>query len=321
MSGAIGFDFATKEDRDLDLDGALTAHDPDKFLWVNIAGSDVSRAAEFREFFEINNPLLSSEEEIGTPRFTDLGNCIYFSLQDIVFENNQAIVVPVHVYFGKTFMLTIHRRGGEARFIDGAYNGCRRNFRLVAKSPGFLLFELADHMTQAYTRTVQTVAERTGSIEGDLYDADLDDAVFARVGELMRSILVFYKIIVGSREVVHDLSNRLSPFIPETTQPFLDKKAALLDRLSVDVTTEREILSESLNLYMGIVTHRTNHVVNRLTILSTFFLPLGFLVGVYGMNFSVMPELQWQFGYTGFWLVVTVIVGGLMYYMKKQGWL
>lgn len=321
MSGAISFDFATKEDRDLDLDAARAAHDPDKFLWVNISGPDVARAPEFREFFEINNPLLDSEEEIATPRFTDLGNCIYFSLQDIVFENNQAVIVPVHVYFGKTFMLTIHRRGGQARFIEGAYDGCRRNFRQVAKSPGFLLFELADHMTQAYTRTVQSVAGLTGDIEGELYQADADDSVFTRVAELMRSILIFYKIIVASREVVHDLANRLSPFIPETTQPFLDKKAALLDRLSVDVTTEREILSESLNLYMGIVTHRTNHVVNRLTILSTFFLPLGFLVGVYGMNFRVMPELQWQYGYTTFWMVVTGIVGGLLFYMKRQDWL
>lgn len=321
MSGAISFDFATKEDRDFDLDHSLEAHDPDKFLWVNLSGKDAARAPEFREFFEINNPLLESEEEIATPRFTDLGNCIYFSLQDIRFEENQATVVPVHIYFGKTFMLTIHRNRGEARFIDGAFFGCRRNFRQVAKSPGFLLFELADHLTQAYTSSVQTVATHTEAIEANLFHHETDDEIFTDVAELMRSILVFYKLIVASREVVHDMSTRLSPFIPETTQPFLDKKAALLDRLSVDVTTEREILSESLNLYMGIVTHRTNHVVNRLTILSTFFLPLGFLVGVYGMNFKVMPELQWQFGYAGFWLVVSGIVGGLMYYMKRQGWL
>lgn len=319
MSGAILFNFATKQDRDIELDDVASSHDPETFLWINLYGDDVSRAAEFRELFSIENPLLGSEDAIGTPRFTDLGNCIYFSLQDITFDGNRAVVVPVHIYFGKTFMLTIHR--GEARFIDGAYHGCRRNFRLLAKSPGFLLFELADHLTQAYTRTVQAVATHTEEIESTLFHADTDDVIFTKVAELMRSILIFYKLIVGSREVVHDMATRLSPFIPETTQPFLDKKAALLDRLSVDVTTEREILSESLNLYMGIVTHRTNHVVNRLTILSTFFLPLGFLVGVYGMNFKVMPELGWQFGYTGFWLVVASIVGGLTLYMKRQDWL
>ncbi len=319
MSGAIRFDFVNKEDADLELDQAAESHTPETFLWVNLSGDDVSRASEFIEIFDINNPLLGSEDMIGTPRFTDLSNCIYFSLQDISFKDNRAIVVPVQIYFGKTFMLTIHR--GETRFIDGVFTSCRKSFRMLAKSPGFLLFEIADHLTQAYTRTVQAVAAQTEDIEGSLFTDGTDDQIFAQVAELMRSILVFYKLIVGSREVVHDMATRLSPYIPETTQPFLDKKAALLDRLSVDVTTEREILSESLNLYMGIVTHRTNHVVNRLTILSTFFLPLGFLVGVYGMNFQVMPELTWTFGYTGFWLVVTFIVGGLTLYMKKQGWL
>ena len=157
-------------------------------------------------------------------------------------------------------------------------------------------------------------------IEAELFSDDADDHIFATVAGLMRAILEFYKLIVASREVFHDLSVRLSPYIPDTTQPYLEKKAALLDRLSIDVTTEREILSESLQLYMGIVTHRTNAVLTRLTILSTFFLPLSFLVGLYGMNLK-MPETHWEYGYLWFWFLAATTVFGGGFYMKRRGWI
>ena len=71
---------------------------------------------------------------------------------------------------------------------------------------------------------------------------------------------------------------------------------------------DRDILSESLNLYMSMVGHRTNRVMNRLTVVSVIFLPLSFLCGVYGMNFDVLPELHWKFGYAFFWALVLTLV-------------
>jgi len=321
MSGAISFDFATREYRELSLEQALSALSTDRFLWVNITSADSSRAEEFRELLQVSNPYDGADEDVASPRFTDLGNCIYFCLQDIDIGRSRISMTRAHVYFGESFMLTIHGSHGDANFINSAFEDCHRNFQQVARSPGFLLFELADHMTQAYTRTVQTASRQTAKVESDLCNIDADDVVFAQVADLTRNILSFHKLVVAAREVVHDLATRLSPFIPETTQPFLEKKAALLDRLSIDVTTEREILSESLNLHMGMVTLRTNHVVTRLTILSTFFMPLGFVAAVYGMNFRAMPELNWEYGYVTFWSVVGIIVISLIRYMKFQKWL
>jgi magnesium transporter len=91
------------------------------------------------------------------------------------------------------------------------------------------------------------------------------------------------------------------------------------------VTTEREVLSESLNLYMGIVSYRTDQVVTKLTMVSMFFLPLSFLVGIYGMNFgspdSSMPELKWKYGYLFFWCIAFSVVGGLLYWMRRNKWI
>ena len=70
---------------------------------------------------------------------------------------------------------------------------------------------------------------------------------------------------------------------------------------------DRDILSEALNLHMSMVSHRTNEVMKKLTVVSVVFLPLTFLVGVYGMNFEIFPELKWRFGYVYFWGVVVAV--------------
>ena len=84
-----------------------------------------------------------------------------------------------------------------------------------------------------------------------------------------------------------------------------------------DLMADRDILSESLNLYMSMVGHRTNRVRNRLTVVSVIFLPLSFLCGVYGMNFEVLPELRWEHGYAYFWALVLFIVVALLAGLRR----
>src|SRR3954452_13431657 len=100
-------------------------------------------------------------------------------------------------------------------------------------------------------------------------------------------------------------------------QPFLANMVGTIEHVLQDLMVDREILSESLNLYMSLVSHRTNQVMRRLTVVSVIFLPLTFLCGVYGMNFEHLPELKWQYGYPLFWLAVTVIVVGIVWLSRR----
>ena len=117
--------------------------------------------------------------------------------------------------------------------------------------------------------------------------------------------------------VLTDLSSRKSAFVSETTQPFLANMVGTVERVLQDVLVDREILSDSLNSYMSMVAHRTNKVMGKLTVVSVIFLPLTFLCGVYGMNFEVLPELKWEWGYAGFWGLAAAIVAGLLLFMRR----
>ncbi len=83
----------------------------------------------------------------------------------------------------------------------------------------------------------------------------------------------------------------------------------------------RIVLNETLNLYMGMVSHRTNRFVNRLTLFSMIFLPLSFLCGVYSMNFQVIPELQWRYAYAAFWAFVVLFVAGFIAFVRWRKWI
>jgi magnesium transporter len=101
------------------------------------------------------------------------------------------------------------------------------------------------------------------------------------------------------------------------TQGFLANMTGSVEHVLQDLLVDRDILSESLHLYMSIVGHRTNEIMKKLTVVSVIFLPLSFLAGVYGMNFERLPELGWHYGYALFWLVATSIAGTLLFVLKR----
>ena len=82
--------------------------------------------------------------------------------------------------------------------------------------------------------------------------------------------------------------------------------------------TRRDILAGALNNYMSMVSHQTNKVMGRLTGLSMIFLPLTFLCGVYGMNFKVLPETEWTYGYAFFWLLAAAVVAVMVWFVRRN---
>ena len=134
-------------------------------------------------------------------------------------------------------------------------------------------------------------------------------------------MLHFRKLLLAAGEVIDELVARRSPFLTETTKPHLKQKAMRIDVLSAEVLNERDALTSSLNLYLSLTGYRTNLIMTRLTLISFIFLPLSFLVGLYGMNFVTMPELNWSFGYVYFWCLVGVVLAILVILGKRWKWL
>ncbi len=323
MTFAIEFDFNEKREQSISLGDVPGQASAGFYYWIDLETEPKPVVLEFLKRMGLDAFAIDAvDDEDGPPRFNVFQSCLHFTLREARLVSGEFVTVPVQVILGPHFMLTLHE--GTVEFLADMKRTYREDFHAYSQSQGFLLFELADHLTHIYRLTLTMISEKIEGIESQLL-SEAEDEIFRDVSDLIHWLLEFRKIIISSRETVHELATRKSPFISETTQPFLEKKGVLLERLSADATTEREVLSESLNLYMGIVSYRTNQVVTKLTMVSMIFLPLSFLVGVYGMNFGAaetsMPELRWKFGYAFFWSIVALVVGSLLYWMKRNKWL
>jgi magnesium transporter len=320
----VHFNFATKFEEQILINSVAHALElvdatlAGRFWWIDLSGDAVDQGIELLEQLGCERrqltALLSNRP---TPYFADLDNFVAFTLLDAEWNVTGVGTHPLAVCLGTKCLVTMHRETSPV--IDAMRQSYSRSFRRIALSPGFLLYALASHLCETYTQIVGQISDDNQTVQDNLF-RQADERMFERVAELLRAVSEFQKVVVYAREIVHDLSLRRSPMIPETTQPYLEKKAGLLDRLSADVASERELLSETVGLYLGIVTHRTNNTLSRLTVLGTLILPLTFLTGVYGMNFEVMPELKWQYGYLGFWGVVLAFGLGVLIMMKRKHW-
>ena len=322
---AVHFNFATKVEEQIsfaDVTQALEkvcATPSGEFWWLDFSGDQVDQGMKLLEQLGCERPQLEIlVSDRPTPYFSDLEEFVAFTLLDADWSVTGVSTKPLAVCLGMKCLVTLHR--APSPVIEAMRESYSRSFRRIALSPGFLLYALASHLCETYTQILGRIADDNQNVQDTLFRA-ADERMFERVAELLRAVSEFQKVVVYAREIVHDLSLRRSPMIAETTQPYLEKKAGLLDRLSADISSERELLSETVSLYLGIVTHRTNHTLSRLTVLGTLILPLTFITGVYGMNFEFMPELKWRYGYFGFWGVVLTFGLGLVILMKRKRWI
>lgn len=319
MIQVVAFDFERKSETSIPPAETRAACERGLFCWIDLTADDPSATLDFLLDLGINE--VAAREVLGPDRegrYDVHPDCLHFAVTEGRLENERLATSHVDVILTQRFLLTFRR--GEAEFISQMRKTYREDFLKFARTPGFLLYEIGDHLTERYRRALHNFGGAVEKTQLNLFK-EVDDAIFRHVAELTSDILMLRKVVLSSRELFHELATRRSPFIPEPTQPFLENLAGALDRLGGDLTTEREVLNETLNLYMGMVSHKTNKVVNRLTVISVIFLPLSFLCGVYGVNLQGVPEFEWSQGYAFFWSLCILIAGSLILFMRRSKWL
>jgi magnesium transporter len=319
---AIEFDFETRTERKIPCADAPGACAAGKFCWIDLdSQADSAMTADVLRKMGVNEHAIA--EAIGPDvdgRHDLYDDCLHIAITSGSLIGPIFTSSHVDVVIGERFLATLRR--GHVEFIEQVRRHYRQDFIRFARSPSFLIYEYFDYLIESYKQTMLAFEGRVERIQTEIFGS-MDDSIFNEVSTTTRDLLSFRKIMVAAREVLHELSSRRSPFISESAQPFLERMVGTLERLSSDLSVAREILAETLNLYMGIVSHRTNKIVNRLTVLSMIFLPLTFLSSIYGMNFGEeqMPEFRWPYSYLAFWILVVFIGLGLMYYMKRMKWI
>lgn len=313
---AVELDFKTKQHRRIAQDEVGPSIASEKFVWVDVDLTQPDAARALIAKLGLCAPELVEDALTREPA-TQIGRYdtyVHLVLSGCRLVGHKFDLERVDAMMGQHFLLTMHK--GPVVFLDVVQRSYLADFVRFAQSPSFLLYELWDHLIDNYLTVHKAFEERVDEVQRSLI-GNVDEAVFGEASELTVDLLHLRKVVLPARAVLTDLSTRKSPFVGESTQPFLGNMVGTIERVLQDVLVDRDILNGSINNYMSLVAHKTNKVMSRLTVVSIIFLPLTFLCGVYGMNFEIIPELKWEHGYLMFWSIVGLTVALLVWAMRR----
>jgi magnesium transporter len=291
--------------------------------WINIDGvHDSSVIEKLGRAFGLH-PLI--QEDIMTtsqrPKLDELETSIYVvsRMVELGEDGKEIVTEQLSLVFGRNFVLSFQEKPGD--MFDPVRDRIRHGKGRIRKlGPDYLAYALLDAVVDHYFVVLETVGERIECLEDELV-ADPRQETLHAIHALKREMLFFRKSVWPLREVVAALERAESALIQPSTNIFLRDVYDHVIQVIDNVETFRDMLSGMLETYLSSVSNRMNQVMKILTIISTIFIPLTFLVGVYGMNFEHMPELKWKFGYFLVWGIMLTVGVGLVAFFKRKKWL
>jgi len=197
--------------------------------------------------------------------------------------------------------------------------------RLRARSTDFLLYSLLDEVIDEGFPVLEQIGQQLEELEEHILFNTSDDTL-SKIHILKRELIILRRAIWPQREVINQLLRDDYPLVQVTTLLYLrdcyDHTIQVVDLLE----TYRELTAGMLDIYLSSVSNRMNDIMRVLTVIATIFIPLTFIVGVYGMNFKQdagpwsMPELSWPYGYLMVWVIMFSIAGSMLAFFRRRGW-
>jgi magnesium transporter len=190
----------------------------------------------------------------------------------------------------------------------------------------YLAYSLIDAIIDNYFVSLENVAAKIESME-DILIEHPKPTDLAMIHNLKRQLVLMRKATWPLREVIGGLERSESPLIQDSTKLYLRDLYEHTIQVIDTVETFRDMVSGLLDIYLSSLSNKMNEVMKVLTIIATIFIPLGFLAGVYGMNFDTsispynLPELSMRYGYLYFWGLVLFTGGGLFIFFRKKKWI
>lgn len=185
----------------------------------------------------------------------------------------------------------------------------------------YLLYALMDVIIDHYLLITERIGEKMDELEEYIVQERATQQTMTTLYTLKRELAFIRRTVLPLRDILGTLIRGESDLIRHSTQPFLRDLADHANQVIETLDAYRELIAGLMEMYYSIVSNRMNSVMKTLTIFSAIFMPLTFIVGVYGMNFEHMPELQTRYGYYVVWGVMVATFVGMLIYFRRRGWI
>ncbi len=224
----------------------------------------------------------------------------------------------LNVFLGARYIVTHHYEPSGA--ISQALASCSKNPKIVGRGPDYLYHIMLDDIVDQFTPILDAYDDVIDRLEDEIFDNPTRDTLL-KILNMKRQIFRLRRITTYQREMVFRLSRGEYALISEQEIAYYRNVFDHLVRAADLTESYRDVLTGMLDAYLSMASNKMNEIVKVLTIISTFFLPLTFIAGVYGMNFVHMPELHWRYGYLFVWGLMIGVSVVMYIYFRKRRWL
>jgi magnesium transporter len=291
--------------------------------WINVDGlHEVDVIEKLGKCFDIHPLVL--EDIVNTeqrPKMEDLDNYIFLVLKMLLVDKNTGMIhsEQISIILGQNFVISFQEAIGDV--FDAVRERIRKGKGRIRKmGSDYLAYSLIDAIIDNYFVILEKIGDNVERMEEDLVSNPAPD-ILQQIYNLKREIIYLKRAVWPLREVINGLLREESKLIKKTTNIYLKDLYDHTIQIIDSIESYRDMVSSMLDIYMSSVSNKMNEVMKVLTIFAAIFIPLTFIVGVYGMNFHHMPELSAPWAYPAVWIVIISVGVSLLVYFKHKKWI
>jgi magnesium transporter len=285
--------------------------------WYQLESKDTSELDKLAEQYKLHPVHIEDcRTHEGRIKVDLMPDYLFVTLKPLHIVDGEIAESPLHAFVGRDFCITVADL--ECPPVREAMERAWRAGSDTA--PAKILYLILDTVVDAYFATIDHLDDRIDLIEDDVLD-NPSPAILQKIFEYKRQLIDLRRTIVGTRDIGMHLQRDSGNLVDADLYPFYRDVYDHLLRLSDTIDTLRDLLNNTLDVYLSSVANRTNQVMKVLTVLSTIALPALVISGFYGMNLKGLPFEENAHGSAIALIVMLLITGFLLWMLKRFDWL
>jgi magnesium transporter len=296
--------------------------DTPRVTWVNVCGlHETDFLKEIGEKFKIHPLVLEDILNTDTrPKIEITDDYLFTVMKLFIYNAEQKIFESEQVSFilGRNFMFSFVEKSDEI------FNPVRDRIagqlgKIRKRASDYLLYALMDIVVDYYFLVLEKIEERIESLDDEVIN-DPEKTLAEKIYNLKNLLLMLRRSVTPMREIVNQLIKDEGDLLEGSIEPYLRDLYDHVIHISETLEVQREITTGLMETYLSMMSNKMNEVMKVLTVIATIFIPLTFIVGIYGMNFKFMPELDVPWAYYVVWGVMISVVVGMVIYFRRKKW-
>ena len=293
---------------------------PGCFVWVALKDAEPAELEKMQEEFDLHE-LAVEDARNGhqRPKVEEYGDSLFAVVKTAEMVGGTVHIGELDIFVGPNYILSVRNRSAQG-FL-GVRARCEQDPEQLRKGSAFVLYALMDAVVDRYFPVVEALESELELIEAKIFDKGAQRANIERLYELKREVVMLKHVVAPLMEAVAKLYGGRVPNLCESTRDYFRDIGDHLYRINAMADAFRETIATAIQVNLSMVTIEESEVNKRLAAWAAIFAVATAFFGLWGMNFKVMPELDWKYGYPASVLMVGSVCGYLYYRFKKSGWL